>query len=123
MISLFLFLFSILCFGEEIGQYYSTFNRVYGGLFLLLYLVHNKDFAGRINKNGKFRLKLAATLVLVLLSFGSPIAVISVGLVLIIPGIWHEKDEFSIGLVFFLYLIWPIWVIRFRFNLGSIGRK
>lgn len=87
-ISLFLFFFSILCFGEEIGQYYSVFNRVCGGLFLSLYLIHNLVSWGINRESMGFRVKFIATLVLALLSFGSPIAVISVGLVLIISGLW-----------------------------------
>lgn len=104
-IGLFLFFLSILCFGEETGQYYSAFNRVCGGLFLLFYLIHSEILWNISKKEKGFWFKYGVTLLLTLISFGSPVAVISVGLVLIISGLWRKRVEFSVGLIFFLYLL------------------
>ncbi len=87
------------------GLYYSAFNRVCGAFFLLLYLIYNSDLWLLNEKNKMLWVKLISTIILVLLGFGSPIAVISVGLVLIIPLIWHKTVEFRVGLVFFIYLL------------------
>ena len=87
------------------GLYYSEFNRVCGAFILMLYLIYNRDLWLLNEKNKVLLVELISTIILVLLAFGSPIAVISVGLVLIIPLIWHKTVEFRVGLVFFIYLL------------------
>lgn len=114
-IGLFLFFLSILCFGEETGQYYSAFNRVCGGLFLLFYLIHSEILWNISKKEKGFWFKYGVTLLLTLISFGSPVAVISVGLVLIISGLWRKRVEFSVGLIFFLYLLFKSYVPLFYY--------
>ena len=104
-LNIILFFYTILCFGEEIGQFYSPFNRISGALFLLLYLINNKELWLLSERNRRFWAKLISTIILVLLSFGSPIGVISVGLVLLISMIWDKRVEFEVGIVFYIYLL------------------